>query len=261
MTDRPGGALVAAGSIASEWTIGANSAQPDNDVVTVMSSSTERAAAYARRRNIGRSYDTIDARLYDRFADCSCVVTTTNSRAGHILAATDNYMLCETPLALNLADAHGMVHACATSGVQLGTRNHRHNAATHRATRSAMPGERVGASDCARIIHAVQLHEAHTIVCTGTEFEIHHGAGGLNLARGVLTRQPVETVMLRNTAAEAPLRSLPNNHCGRVARHPSCTGPSRGHSAAMGEDGVRSVALVPAVRDAVTRASRISVEH
>ena len=261
MTDRPGGALVAAGAIASERKIGANFAQPESDLATVMSSSAERTAACACRHNIGRFCDIIDAGLYDQFTDTLYISTTTYSHARHTLAAASNHMLCETPLALNLADAHGTVDACAMSGVQLGTGHRRHNPATHRVTRSAMPEGRVGAFDSARIFHAVQLHEAHAIVCTCTGLEIHHGGDGLNLTRGVSTRQPVETVMLPSTAGEAPVRLLPNNHYRREARHPSRTGPGHGQSTAMGEDGVRSAAFVPAVRDAVKRASRISVEH
>ena len=66
-------------------------------------------------------------------------------------------MLCEKPLALTLADARAIVHACRARGVTLGTNHHLRNAATHRAMREAILAGRIGRPLFARVFHAVYL--------------------------------------------------------------------------------------------------------
>ena len=66
-------------------------------------------------------------------------------------------MLCEKPLALNLADARAMVAECETRGVVMATNHHLRNAATHRAMREAIAEGRIGTPLFARVFHAVYL--------------------------------------------------------------------------------------------------------
>ncbi len=69
-------------------------------------------------------------------------------------------MCCaKKPLALTLADARGMVEACADAGVVMGTNHHLRNAGTHRAMRQAIADGRIGRPLFARVFHAVYLPE------------------------------------------------------------------------------------------------------
>ena len=139
MTERLGWALVGASTVAPEWMIDAIRAQDGSDVVTAMSSSQERGAAFAREHNISRSYDTVDALLADPAVDVVYISTTNEMHLQHTLAAAaaGKHVLCEKPFALTLADASRMVDACAMAGVQMGTNHHLRNTARPSSPRRA----------------------------------------------------------------------------------------------------------------------------
>ena len=103
-----------------------------------------------------------------------------------------------------------------------------------------------------------QVHEAFTIAHAGTGFEVH-GSEGSIVARDVMTQRPVGTVVLRNADGETPLPFTPNNLYERSVRCFNDAVRGRGSPAATGEDGVRSLALALAVREAAARGVRVAV--
>ena len=105
-----------------------------------------------------------------------------------------------------------------------------------------------------------QVHEAFTIAHAGTGFEVH-GSEGSIIARDVMTQQPVGTVVLRNADGETPLPFTPNNLYERSVRCFNDAVRGRGSPAATGEDGVRSLALALAIREAAARGMRVTVEE
>ncbi len=105
-----------------------------------------------------------------------------------------------------------------------------------------------------------QVHEAFTIAHAGTGFEVH-GSEGSIIARDVMTQRPVGTVVLRNAGGETPLPFTPNNLYERSVRCFNDAVWGRGSPAATGEDGVRSLALALAVREAAARGTRVAVEE
>ena len=105
-----------------------------------------------------------------------------------------------------------------------------------------------------------QVHEAFTVAHAGTGFEVH-GSEGSIVARDVMTQQPVGTVVLRNADGETPLPFTPNNLYERSVRCFNDAVRGRGSPAATGEDGVRSLALALAVREAAARGVRVTVEE
>ena len=104
-----------------------------------------------------------------------------------------------------------------------------------------------------------QLHEAFTIAHAGTGLEIH-GSEGSIIARDVMTQRPIGTVVLRNAAGETALPFTPNNLYERSVRCFNDAVRGRGSPAATGEDGVRSLALALAVREAASQGRRVMVE-
>ena len=158
--ERPlGWGLIGASDIARTRMIAAIRAQPDSDVVAVMSSQIERARSYATETNIPRAYDSLDAILSDAAVDVVYISTTNELHAPQTLAAAraGKHVLCEKPLALSLDDAHAMVDACRAAGVMLGTNHHLRNAATHRTLRRLIAEGAIGQPLAARVFHAVKL--------------------------------------------------------------------------------------------------------
>ncbi|MEZ4702262.1 MAG: Gfo/Idh/MocA family oxidoreductase [Rhodothermales bacterium] len=198
-----GWGLIGASTIAREWMIPAINAQPDSHVAAVMSSSAERGAAYARDNGIPRSYDSIDALLADPEVDVVYISTTNEKHRDETLLAAraGKHVLCEKPLALNLADARTMVAACAKAGVVMGTNHHLRNAVTHRAIRRLVQDGAVGKPLAARVFHAVFLPEhlqgwriAHPETGAGVIMDITvHDADTL---RFVLNDEAVEVTAL-----------------------------------------------------------------
>ena len=114
MNEKLGWGLIGASTIAKEHMIGAIRAQPDGEVVAVMSSDAARGERYAAEHGIARSYDSVAALLADPAVDIVYVSTTNELHLPQTLAAAaaGKHVLCEKPLALTLADAQAMVAAC-----------------------------------------------------------------------------------------------------------------------------------------------------
>ena len=154
-----GWGLIGASTIAREWMIPAINAQPDSQVVAVMSSSAERGKQYASNNNIPRSYTSIDALLADPEVDVIYISTTNEKHKNETLlcAQAGKHVLCEKPLALTISDAHEMVSACQSAGVVMGTNHHLRNAVTHRTLRQLIQEGAIGKPLAARLFHAVYL--------------------------------------------------------------------------------------------------------
>jgi 1,5-anhydro-D-fructose reductase (1,5-anhydro-D-mannitol-forming) len=159
MATASGWGLIGASTIAREWMIGAIRAQPGNQVVAVMSSDPARAQQYAQVNQIAKSYTSIDALLADPEVGSVYISTTTELHKAQTLAAAaaGKHVLCEKPLALNVADAREMVAACAKAGVVMATNHHLRNAATHRKMRELIQSGAIGRPLFGRVFHAGYL--------------------------------------------------------------------------------------------------------
>ena len=154
-----GWGLIGASTIARQYMIPAINAQPDGRVVAVTSRSAERARQYAADNGIARAYDAVEALLADPEVDVVYIRTTNERHMAEALATAraGKHLLCEKPLALNLADALEMVAACRDAGVVMGTNHHLRNAVTHRTLRRLIEEGAIGQPLAARVFHAVYL--------------------------------------------------------------------------------------------------------
>jgi len=161
MAHKLGWGLVGASTIAREWMIGAIRAQPGNEVVAVMSRDAQRGAAFAAQQGIAKAWTSIDDLLADAAVDAVYISTTNELHAPQAIAAAavGKHVLCEKPLAMNMAGAQAIVEACRKAGVVLGTNRHLRNAASHQAIRQLVRDGAVGTPLFARVFHAVRLPE------------------------------------------------------------------------------------------------------
>ncbi|RWO61195.1 Gfo/Idh/MocA family oxidoreductase [Mesorhizobium sp.] len=152
--------LIGASTIARQFVINAIRAQPNSEITAVMSSSPERAAAYAKENGISLAVSTLDA-LLGSDIDAVYISTTNELHLEQALAAitAGKHVLCEKPLALTSADARKMVAAAKAAGLVLGTNHHLRNAGSHRAMREAIADGRIGKPIAARVFHSVYLPE------------------------------------------------------------------------------------------------------
>nr|Q2I8V6.1 RecName: Full=1,5-anhydro-D-fructose reductase; Short=Anhydrofructose reductase; AltName: Full=1,5-anhydro-D-fructose reductase (1,5-anhydro-D-mannitol-forming) [Ensifer adhaerens]ABA25865.1 1,5-anhydro-D-fructose reductase [Ensifer adhaerens] len=198
--------LIGASTIAREWVIGAIRAT-GGEVVSMMSTSAERGAAYATENGIGKSVTSVEELVGDPDVDAVYVSTTNELHREQTLAAirAGKHVLCEKPLAMTLEDAREMVVAAREAGVVLGTNHHLRNAAAHRAMRDAIAEGRIGRPIAARVFHAVYL-PPHL---QGWRLERPEAGGGVILditvhdadtLRFVLNDDPAEAVAISHSA-------------------------------------------------------------
>jgi 1,5-anhydro-D-fructose reductase (1,5-anhydro-D-mannitol-forming) len=158
-TSSIGWGLIGASTIAREHMVGAIRAQQGHEVVAVASSDAERAREFARTHQIAGAYGSVKTLLADPAVRAVYISTTNELHHGQVLAAAaaGKHVLCEKPLALNVADAIAMMTACREAGVVMATNHHLRNAATHRKLRELVQGGAIGRPLFARVFHAVFL--------------------------------------------------------------------------------------------------------
>lgn len=198
--------LIGASTIAREWVIGAIRAT-GGEVVSVMSTSAERGAAYAEENGIAKSVTSVADLVGDPNVDAVYVSTTNELHREQTLAAiaAGKHVLCEKPLAMNLNDGCEMVLKACEAGVVLATNHHLRNAATHRAMREAIAAGRIGRPIAARVFHAVYL-PPHL---QGWRLDKPEAGGGVILditvhdadtLRYVLDDDPIEAIAISHSA-------------------------------------------------------------
>jgi 1,5-anhydro-D-fructose reductase (1,5-anhydro-D-mannitol-forming) len=156
------------------------------------------------------AYGSIEGLLADRAVRAVYISTTNELHHNQVLeaAAAGKHVLCEKPLALNVADALAMVKACRDAGVVMATNHHLRNAATHRKIRDLVRGGAIGKPLFARVFHAVYL-PPHL---QGWRLNKPQAGGGVILditvhdadtLRFILDAEPVEAVGMSQRAAMA----------------------------------------------------------
>ena len=90
-------------------------------LVAVASRTTERAKSWATQHGVGRAYGSYQALLKDPEIDAVYIPLPPSMHAEWTIKAAEHgkHVLCEKPLAVNLAEATAMAAACQRNGVQL----------------------------------------------------------------------------------------------------------------------------------------------
>ena len=106
----------------------------------------------------------------------------------------------------------------------------------------------------------VQTHEGFTVRHAGTAFEVH-GTNGSIFAKNVMTQRPVGEITLRTEDGEEAVPFSEHNLYHRAVGLfvDACGG--KGAASASGVDGIKSLAVAAAVKEAATSGQRISVDY
>ncbi|HET9995672.1 MAG TPA: Gfo/Idh/MocA family oxidoreductase, partial [Candidatus Acidoferrum sp.] len=94
---------------------------PEANLVAVADVAAERARQVAAELEIERSFGSLEAMLECKDLDAVLIATPDkfHARAIETAARAKKDILCEKPLAVNLADAHAALETVAKSGVRL----------------------------------------------------------------------------------------------------------------------------------------------
>lgn len=154
-------AFIGASNIAREWMLDAVRAQAGHAVECVASANAARAESFAAANGIPRACGDFRQMLAAEKPDAVYISTTNELHLPQCLAAAEAgaHVLCEKPLALNLADAAHMIRACEQAGRVLAVNHHLRNAAAHGEIKKLVADGAVGKALAARVFHAVLLPE------------------------------------------------------------------------------------------------------
>jgi len=117
-----GWAIVGTGKVAEDRIGPAIGAGNNSALAAVMSRDRSRAVRFADRHGGGTPYDDYQQMLADPAVDAVYIATPNAQHADQVLAAAraGKHVLCDKPLAVDLASAESAVAECARFGVRLG---------------------------------------------------------------------------------------------------------------------------------------------
>lgn len=326
--------LIGASTIASQHMIGAIRAQKGHDIVSVLSSSEQRGREFAAQHNIPSFTTSLDELLGDPAIACVYISTTNEKHLPQAMAAiaAGKHVVCEKPLAMNVADAIEMVRAAEGAGVVFATNHHLRNAGSHLRIKELIQAGQIGEVLSVRIFHAVylpdflqgwridnaaagggvipdivvhdadtvrfyldedplevtaiehagsmgkgvedsvmsvwsmpsgvmvQTHESFTHAFAGTGVEVH-GTKGSIIGRGVNTQLPVGEIELRTSEGVQKIGFSDHNLYVRSVGKFVDAVRGKGQPAATGVDGVKSLAVAMAVKEAAQTGQRVHVNY
>ncbi|MFZ2052037.1 MAG: Gfo/Idh/MocA family oxidoreductase [Solirubrobacteraceae bacterium] len=156
MSDRIRWGFIGASTIAREFMVNAVAQQPDGVLQAIFSTSAQRRQSFVEEYGFCSAYATLEELLADEAIDAVYISTTNDLHAAQAIAAAtaSKHVLCEKPLATNIADAEAIGQACREAGVVLAVNHHLPNAATHRAMRGLIERGELGQLRAVRVFHA-----------------------------------------------------------------------------------------------------------
>lgn len=327
-------AFVGASTIAGQYLVSAIRAAGASDVRWVVSGSSGRAASFAKTHSIAHFGTDLAATLADPAVGAVYISSTNEKHHAQAMAAiaAGKHVLCEKPLATNVADAQDMVQAAEKAGVVFATNHHLRSAGSLRAIRDLITSGKVGKALSLRVFHAVELpihlrgwrldnpaagggviadltvhnadtvrfllgedpvsvvahmdatglgqgvedsamsvwampsgamvfsHESFTHPFAASGLEVH-GTEGSILARGVLSQEPVGEIDLITAQGTIRVEYDRSALYENVVRnfYAAVTGAAK--PAASGRDGLKSLQIAYAVRDAARTGQRQTVNY
>lgn len=186
----------------------------DQQLAGVCSRNAGRARAFAVAQGLQSASTELEAFLREGKFDAVYVSSTNELHCEQTLAAlaAGCHVMCEKPLAMNLADAARMIEAARAAGRMLATNHHLRAQAAHRLIRDIAASGEIGTVHGVQVSHAVFL-PPHL---QGWRLDQPGAGGGVvldilvhnaDLLRFLLGREPqrIQTMTQRNGLAHASL--------------------------------------------------------
>jgi 1,5-anhydro-D-fructose reductase (1,5-anhydro-D-mannitol-forming) len=153
--------IIGTGWIVTDFMLCAIRAVPGAEVVSIMSSSPERADEVARSFGIPRAVADLEAFVADPGVDAVYVATVNELHRDQTIACAraGKHVLCDKPLGLSVAECEDMVRACDEAGVVFATNHHIRCLPAIRAMREVVGSGRIGTPLNARLSFAGSLIE------------------------------------------------------------------------------------------------------
>jgi myo-inositol 2-dehydrogenase/D-chiro-inositol 1-dehydrogenase len=123
------------------------------ELVGVVSKDTDSTAAFANQYGI-KAYDAVDALISDVDIVDICVPTDLHKEMTLRVAAAGKHVICEKPIALNVADAEEMIRACEAAGVRLFIAHVVRYVAQYRAAKDVIEAGSIGKPGVIRLTRA-----------------------------------------------------------------------------------------------------------
>jgi 1,5-anhydro-D-fructose reductase (1,5-anhydro-D-mannitol-forming) len=153
--------IIGTGWIVTDSMIAAIRAVPGAEIVSIMSSSKERADEIADAFDIPRATSSLDDFTVDPDIDAVYIATRNELHRDQTIACAraGKHVLCDKPLGLTVAECEEMVQVCDGAGVVLATNHHIRCLPAIRAMRDVVRSGRIGEPLNARLSFAGSLIE------------------------------------------------------------------------------------------------------
>ncbi len=153
-----GWGLLGCGDIAAKRVAGALRDAPGSALIAVARARAERAAEFARQHGARRWYADGSDLLRDPEIDAVYVATPVRLHVEHTVAAAEagKHVLCEKPMALDVAGCERMIAAARAHGVRLGVAYYRHHYPIIARLRALLASGEIGTP----VLASVQAFEA-----------------------------------------------------------------------------------------------------
>lgn len=250
-------ALIGASTIAEHDTIDAICAQNAGDIISVVSGSQARAARFATDHGIPNASSDLEQTLQDPRIDAVYISSTNGKHHGQALAAiaAGKHVSCEKPLAMTRSDACETVTSATAAGVTFATNHYLRCAGSHRTIRFFVADGTIG-----QVPSMVMSHDGFTHPSAESGVTAH-GTKGSILAKSVLGQDPDGAIELISKDGHVALPFAKHSNYGETIHQFMDAATGQGAPAATGVDGVKSLAVALAVRDAARSGTRQIVEY
>lgn len=155
MTEIPkvGWGIIGAGDIAHRVMAPAMRECPHSELVAVTRTTLQGAREFARMHGVRRAYDNLEDLLADSEVEAVYVATPVARHLPDTLAAAaaGRHVLCEKPLALNVAEGEEMEEACRRAGITFMTCYYQRFNARHRKMKELLDAGAIGHATSARV--------------------------------------------------------------------------------------------------------------
>jgi predicted dehydrogenase len=113
--------ILGAGDIADRHMAPAIGLAHNHELMAVMCRTIEKARAFAQKHAVARAYDQVEDLLSDNQLNAVYVATPPHLHAQNTIRAAEcgKHVLCEKPMALNVAEARAMIESCRANQVSL----------------------------------------------------------------------------------------------------------------------------------------------